>query len=67
MSNKDMLLSEYPEILEPKHIREILRIGEKQTYELLNQNPPPFHYVRVGNRIKIAKSVFVKWLTGSEG
>jgi hypothetical protein len=58
-------LKDYPEVLEPKHIKEFLEIGEKQTYELLNQEPPPFHYIRVGRRIKISKEAFEKWFTGT--
>lgn len=58
-------LADYPEILEPKHIREILQIGEKQTYEFLNQSPPPFHFVRIGRCIKISKPTFIKWITGT--
>jgi hypothetical protein len=59
------ILNGYPEVLDPKHIKEILRIGEKQTYELLNRDPPPFHYVRVGRMIKVSKVIFEKWLTGN--
>lgn len=56
---------DYPEILDPKDIKEILGIGEKQTYELLNQEKPPFHFVRVGRRIKIPKRTFLEWLYGN--
>jgi hypothetical protein len=59
------ILDTYPDVLEPKHIKEILRIGEKQTYELLNQQPPPFHFVRVGKRIKISKTTFSNWFNGT--
>lgn len=59
--NKD----EYPSILEPKHIKEIMNIGEKQLYEMLNKKKPPFHFVRVGRRIKISKDVFIRWLEGT--
>lgn len=59
-------IDNYPAVLEPKHVKEILGIGEKQTYELLNQVPPPFHYVRVGRLIKIPKESFAKWLYGND-
>ena len=59
------LFEKYPEVLEPKHVREILRIGEKQTYELLNQTPAPFHFVRIGRRIKIPKDAFINWFCGT--
>lgn len=55
-------IEQYPSILEPIHIQAILDIGERQTYELLNLEPAPFHIVRVGRLIKVAKHVFVKWL-----
>lgn len=64
-AKEKFILDDYPDVLEPKHIKEILGIGEKQTYELLNQEPPPFHYVRVGRRIKIAKPTFEKWFMGT--
>lgn len=57
-------LDNYPEVLSPKHIQEILGIGRRQTYELLNQDPPPFYFVRVGRSIKVSKVLFVKWLLG---
>lgn len=62
--NKDVILRDYPEVLTPKHVQEILGIGRRQTYELFNQDYPPFHFVRVGRSIKIPKIVFTKWLLG---
>lgn len=38
--------SEYPSVLTTKEIQQILGIGERQTYELLNSGQ--FHIVRVG-------------------
>ena len=58
-------LDDYPDVLEPKHIKKILDIGEKQTYEMLNQIPPPFHFVRIGRRIKISKLAFERWFHGT--
>lgn len=51
-----------PAVLAAKDIQKILRIGERQTYELLNSGA--FHVVRVGPRIKVSKSVFLDWLEG---
>ncbi len=53
-----------PLVLTPKDIQSIMRMGRKQTYELLKE--PPFHVERVGKRgtIKISKTVFFKWLDG---
>ncbi len=65
MNNEKILLDDYPDVLEPKHIKEILGIGEKQTYEMLNHDPPPFHFVRVGRRIKIPKIAFERWFYGT--
>ncbi|QXE02810.1 helix-turn-helix domain-containing protein [Terribacillus sp. DMT04] len=55
----------YPEVLDPKHVKEILDIGLKQTYELLNQEPKPFHFIKIGRRFKIPKQNFIAWLQGS--
>lgn len=55
---------DYLLVLEPHHIQEILQIGSRATYELLND--PPFHVNRVGkNRmIKVSKDTFFGWLEG---
>jgi hypothetical protein len=55
---------DYPVVLDPVHIQEILGIGRRQTYELL-QNPP-FHVVRLGRRgiIKVSSEAFWNWLEG---
>lgn len=53
-----------PETLEPKHIKQILDIGRRQTYELLEN--PPFHVVRVGRLYKVSKRVFFNWLDGDK-
>ncbi|MFD1335787.1 helix-turn-helix domain-containing protein [Oceanobacillus iheyensis] len=60
-----MTLDQYPDVLEPKDIQKILGIGQRQTYELLNQEEPPFHFVRIGRRIKIPKQNFIDWLKGA--
>lgn len=54
--------ADYPSVLTAKDVQEILGIGERQTYELLNSGQ--FHVVRVGRMIKISKEVFLKWLEG---
>ncbi|MEY9091877.1 hypothetical protein ABH899_000476 [Paenibacillus sp. RC84] len=51
-------------VVKPKDVKEILEIGEKQTYEFLNQSPPPFHMVRMGRKIKISECVFRRWFEG---
>lgn len=55
---------EYPSVLTPEDIMNILGIGRKTVYEFLNK--PPFNVVRVGRLIKVSKEVFVSWLEGKE-
>lgn len=54
----------YPSILNVSHIQNILGIGRRQAYELVNSGQ--FHVVRVGKRIKISRDVFLQWLNGVE-
>ncbi|GIN93150.1 hypothetical protein J22TS1_42010 [Siminovitchia terrae] len=56
------VVKELPEALEPKHIQQILGIGGRQTYELLDD--APFHVVRVGRLYKISKKAFFEWFDG---
>jgi hypothetical protein len=55
---------DYPSILHPEDIQQILRMGRRKTYEFLNN--PPFHVKRVGKLIKVSKEVFINWLEGNE-
>jgi excisionase family DNA binding protein len=55
-------LDHYPDVMDVTHIQEILGIGRRQAYKLVHSGK--FHTVRVGSRIKIAKSVFLNWLEG---
>jgi hypothetical protein len=55
---------ELPPVLNPEDIQRLLGIGINQTYELLNQIPPPFHFVRVGRLFKVSKDTFRSWLQG---
>ncbi|MFV2048556.1 helix-turn-helix domain-containing protein [Metabacillus sp. YM-086] len=57
-------LSDLPDILNVSHIREVLDIGERQAYELVNSGQ--FHVVRINRRIKISKNVFINWLEGGD-
>jgi len=54
----------YPPVLDVTHIQEILGIGRRQAYELVNSGD--FHIVRIGRRIKILKTVFIQWLEGEK-
>lgn len=53
----------YPSVLNVEDIQHILGIGRGQAYQLVNSGQ--FHVVRLGKRIKIAKEVFLTWLTGT--
>lgn len=55
---------ELPMTLNPQDIQSILGIGRRQVYELLNQDPKPFHHVRVGRLIKIPRDNFLEWFLG---
>jgi predicted DNA-binding transcriptional regulator AlpA len=55
----------YPEVLDVHNIQQILGIGRRQAYELVNSGQ--FHIVRIGKRIKISRDVFFHWLNGREG
>lgn len=52
----------FPEVLNVTDIQNILGIGRRQAYELVNSGQ--FHSVRVGKSIKILKDVFYNWLNG---
>ncbi|TCJ00483.1 helix-turn-helix domain-containing protein [Cytobacillus praedii] len=57
-------LEDFPVVLDVDDIKEILGIGRRQAYELVNSDS--FHIVRVGRRIKVAKDVFIDWLQGNK-
>jgi excisionase family DNA binding protein len=52
----------YPDVLNVADIQQILGIGRRQAYELVNSGQ--FHVVRVGKSIRILKEVFFNWLNG---
>lgn len=56
--------NELPLTLKPQHIREILDMGERQVYELLN-NDPPFRVVKLGRNYKIPRDKFFEWFEGT--
>lgn len=57
-------LDSYTEVLNVEDIQNILSIGRKQAYDLVNSNA--FHSIRIGKRIKVSRNVFEKWLTGED-
>jgi hypothetical protein len=65
---------DYPLMLSPSHVQEIMNRGRKQTYDFLgeveyqvrkNKNPP-FHLIRIGKSIKIPRDIFFNWVEGSQ-
>lgn len=52
----------YSDVLNVNDIQNILCIGRRQAYELVNSGQ--FHIVRVGKSIRINKEVFFSWLKG---
>jgi excisionase family DNA binding protein len=57
-------ITEYSGFLDVKDVQQILSIGRPQAYKLVKSGA--FHTVRVGNRIKISKATFKKWLEGED-
>lgn len=53
---------DYPMVLSPQHVQEILGIGRRGVYELLND--APFVVKRIGEkgRFRIPKDSFFEWL-----
>lgn len=56
-------IKDYPSVLTVTDIQEILGIGRRQAYELVNSGE--FHIAKAGRRIMVSKTVFLKWLKGS--
>lgn len=73
--NKKSIIKEkkdYPIMLDPIHVQEILRISRKKAYDFLGEvetrvvlkRKPEFHIKRVGRLLKIPKDSFFDWLEG---
>ncbi|WP_241236303.1 helix-turn-helix domain-containing protein [Brevibacillus marinus] len=56
------VLKDYPDILTPKDIQKILGVSKNQAYELMHSGQ--FQVIKIGQRYRILKSVFVEWLKG---
>jgi len=52
----------YPEVLQVADIQQILGIGRRQAYELVNSGQ--FHVVRIGKSIRVLREVFFNWMNG---
>ncbi|WP_010676333.1 helix-turn-helix domain-containing protein [Bacillus timonensis] len=55
---------EYPETLQVKDIKEILRIGQRQAYELVKSKS--FENIRINQSRYYSKKRFIHWLEGKE-
>lgn len=53
---------ETQEVLQVSDIQQILGIGRRQAYELVNSGQ--FHVIRVGKSIRVHKLVFYNWMNG---
>lgn len=51
------------EVLQVSDIQQILGIGRRQAYELVNSGQ--FHVIRVGKSIRVLRAVFYNWMNGS--
>lgn len=59
-----MKREELPEVLQVKHIKEYLKLGNDKAYQLVISGK--FNSVRVGNRFYIPREKFLKWFDGEE-
>ncbi|MED1947200.1 MULTISPECIES: helix-turn-helix domain-containing protein [Brevibacillus] len=63
MISQKKKIKDFPSVLSVADIQEILGIGRRQAYELVNSGQ--FHVARAGRRIMVSKSIFMAWLKGS--
>lgn len=54
------MLDNYADVLTPKELKEVLRIGFNKVYELLNNGD--IKSLRVGTKIRIPKSAVIEYL-----
>ncbi|AWP26341.1 helix-turn-helix domain-containing protein [Paenibacillus sp. Cedars] len=52
----------YPDVLQVSDIQQILGIGRRQAYELVNSGQ--FHVIRIGKSIRVVRDVFFNWMNG---
>jgi hypothetical protein len=53
---------DYPMVLTAQHIQEILGVGKRIAYELMDR--PDFPLVRIGKKLKrVARDDFFEWLS----
>lgn len=59
-----MILNDYPSLLRVKDIQNILRIGQRQSYDLVKT--PDFISCRIGNTHLYSKEYLINWLKGKK-
>lgn len=52
----------YPDVLQVADIQQILGIGRRQAYELVNSGQ--FRVIRIGKSIRVVRDVFFNWMNG---
>lgn len=65
---------DYPILMTPDHVREILGLGRRYTYEFLNMTEakvlrnknPEFYVFRVGKYLKINRDSFFNYIEGKK-
>lgn len=58
-------IDEYPPILQARHVKELLGIGENKVYEILNSSKCPT--ISMGKRKVVFKDSFIRYLYSCEG
>lgn len=53
-------IDEYPSFLTVQDLRDILRVGRDNVYNLVNSGQ--FKTIKVGRQIRVPKDAFVNWL-----
>lgn len=59
-----MTREELPEVLQVKHIKQFMKLGNDKAYDLVASGA--FHCVKVGNRFYIPREIFLNWLDGKQ-
>ncbi|MGH0679035.1 hypothetical protein ACQVPP_17710 [Bacillus luti] len=57
-----LLIKDLPQYITPLHIKQVLRIGKRQAYQLTKTND--FQDMKLENINLYSKEKFIKWLEG---
>ena len=60
--HKMLLLKDLPEYITPQQIKQFLRIGQRQTYQLIKTKD--FQNMKLADINYFSKEKFIKWLEG---